>query len=122
LTALRIFDAYEMELARYLIDELRAIDGVRIYGPPSGHPRTSTVSFTVGDYDAGLVSRYLDSRGLMVWSGDFFASRLIERLGVADRGGLVRIGIAPYNNRDELARVIESLRDDTALAEFARKG
>jgi len=122
LTALRIFDAYEMELTRYLIDELRVIDGVCIYGPPDGHPRTSTVSFTVGDYDAGLVARYLDSRGLMVWSGDFFATRLIERLGVADRGGLVRIGIAPYNNRAELDRVIESLRDNAALAEFARQG
>ncbi len=87
-----------------------------------GHPRTSTVSFTVGDYDAELVSRYLDSRGLMVWAGDFFASRLIERLGVAGRGGLVRIGIAPYNSRAELTRVIESLRDDAALAEFARQG
>ncbi len=122
LTALRVFEAYEMELTRYLIDELRAIDGVRIYGPPDGHPRTSTVSFTVGDYDAELVSRYLDSRGLMVWAGDFFASRLIERLGVAGRGGLVRIGIAPYNSRAELTRVIESLRDDAALAEFARQG
>ena len=67
------------------------------------------------------MSRYLDSRGLMVWSGDFFASRLIERLGVAGRGGLVRIGIAPYNNRAELDRVIESLRDEAALAEFSRK-
>jgi len=121
LTALRIFDAYELELAHYLIDELRAIDGIRIYGPPDGHPRTSTVSFTVGDYDAGVISRYLDSKGLMVWSGDFFASRLIERLGVEERGGLVRIGVAPYNSREELTRVIESLRDESALAEFARQ-
>jgi len=34
----------------------------------------------------------------------------------------VRIGIAPYNSRAELTRVIESLRDDDALAEFARQG
>ncbi len=34
---------------------------------------------------------------------------------------LVRIGIAPYNSRAELTRVIESLRDDAALAEFSRQ-
>jgi selenocysteine lyase/cysteine desulfurase len=33
-----------------------------------------------------------------------------ERLGVLDKGGLVRIGFAHYNTADEVDRVLEELR------------
>jgi len=42
-------------------------------------------------------------------SGDFYAAAMIDCLGLRDRGGLVRIGIAPYNTKAELDRVIEVL-------------
>jgi selenocysteine lyase/cysteine desulfurase len=35
---------------------------------------------------------------------------MIDRLGLRDQGGLVRIGIAPYNTKEELDRVIDALR------------
>ena len=40
-------DEYEEPLAKQLRTELDKIDGVKVYGPPEGHPRTSTVSFTL---------------------------------------------------------------------------
>jgi len=42
--SLLAFDEYEEGLTQYLIRELSNIDGIKIYGPPAGHPRTSTVS------------------------------------------------------------------------------
>ncbi len=51
-------EAYEQPLAARLIEGLSALPGVRIYGPPAGHPRTSTVSFTLsGHQRAGRGSR-----------------------------------------------------------------
>lgn len=112
------FDEYEGELTQYLMGELSNIDGIKIYGPPAGHPRTSTVSFTYDGFTPYEVADYLGERGLFVWHGDFFATRLVERLGLRDQGGLIRIGIAPYNTKAELTRLIDSLNDTAALGAF----
>ena len=115
---LGLFNRYEEDLTDYLISELSNISGITIYGPPIGYPRTSTVSFTYGDYTAGRVAKYLASKGLFVWNGDFFATRLVERLGLLDQGGLVRIGIAPYNTKEELERLVKALDDKNSLVRF----
>ena len=107
-------EAYEQPLAAHLIDSLSALPGVRIYGPPAGHPRTSTVSFAVAGTAAPDVARALGAKGLFVWDGDFYAVRLVERLGLGDRGGLVRVGLAPYNTPGEVERVIAAVTELTA--------
>ncbi len=113
-----VFDEYEAELTQYLIKGLEKINKIKIYGPPTGHPRTSTVSFTYDGFTPYEVADYLGERGLSVWHGDFFAARLVERLGLRDQGGLIRVGIAPYNTREELTRLIDSLNDTAALKTF----
>jgi len=45
-----------------------------------------------------------------VWAGDFYASYMNDCLELWGRGGLVRIGIAPYHIKDELDRVIDALK------------
>ncbi|HOT23737.1 MAG TPA: cysteine desulfurase-like protein [Thermoleophilia bacterium] len=102
-------EAYEQPLARYLVTELDEIDGVTLYGPPAGHPRTSTVSFTLDGYTAMEVARILGERGLFVWDGHFYAIRLVERLGLIDSGGLVRVGLCPYTTKEELDRLLEAV-------------
>jgi cysteine desulfurase family protein (TIGR01976 family) len=113
------FERYERTLTEHLINGVASeLPGVRVYGPPKGWPRTSTVSFTCEGYHSDHVARYLGSLGLFVWGGHFYAFRLVERLGLLDQGGLVRIGIAPYNTKDELERLVAALRDQTALSRF----
>jgi len=96
------FDEYEMELTRHLIDELTKIDGIKIYGPPAGHPRTSTVSFTYDGFTPFEVADFLGKKGLFVWHGDFYATKL-------------RIGIAPYNTKEEIDRLLGYLNDPAAM-------
>lgn len=103
-------EAYEQPLARYLAAELADTKGVTLYGPPAGHPRTSTVSFTVEGSTAMEVARTLGERGLFVWDGHFYAVRLVERLGLIERGGLVRVGLCPYTTREEIDRLIAAVR------------
>ncbi len=120
LAGLQVFEHYEMALTRYLIEAITFnIPRATLYGPVAGHPRTSTVSLTYQGYTADQVAKYLGDKGLFVWGGHFYAIRLVERLGLLDRGGLVRIGIAPYNNVEELDRLIEALRDEDSLRRFA---
>ncbi|MEW6624725.1 MAG: cysteine desulfurase-like protein [Bacillota bacterium] len=100
------FEDYEIPLALHLINELKSLDKVNVYGPPIGHPRTSTVSFTVKGTHSKQIAKSLGEKGLFVWDGDFFATRLVERLGLVDQGGLVRVGLAPYNTIEEIDRLI----------------
>lgn len=112
---------YEGKLMKYLAEELSRIDQVTIFGPPEGHPRTPTVSFTYEGYTAHQVAEYLDDKGIFVWDGDFYATRLVERLGLCDKGGLIRVGIAPYNTKEELTRLIEALKHKKSLEDFLNK-
>ena len=64
-----------------------------------------------GSYPASAIfAQLLAEKGLFVWTGDFYASSMIDCLELRGRGGLVRIGIAPYNTKDELQKVIDALK------------
>jgi cysteine desulfurase family protein (TIGR01976 family) len=104
-------EAYEQPLAKGLREQLERIPGVTLYGPPEGSPRTSTVSFTLDGFQAGQVCRALGARGLFTWDGDFYAQRLVELLGLQSRGGLVRVGLAPYTTEGELERLLSAVGD-----------
>lgn len=94
-------------LVHRLWDGLTQVDGVRLYGPPPGTaPRTPTISFTVADLPASQVSRRLASDHALFCSwGDFYASTVAARLGVADRG-MVRAGCACYTTVEEVDRLV----------------
>jgi cysteine desulfurase family protein (TIGR01976 family) len=104
-------EAYEQPLAKRLRERLADIAGVTLYGPPEGSARTSTVSFTLDGFQAGEVCRALGERGLFTWDGDFYAHRLVQLLGLLDRGGLVRVGLAPYTKEGELDRLVSAVAD-----------
>ena len=97
-------------LVQQLWDGLSKIDGVRVYGPPPNRPRTSLVSFTVGNIPSGDVSKHLADRGLFVSHGNFYAATVVEKLGLVDQG-LVRVGCSVYTTTEEVQRVIDGLRE-----------
>jgi len=105
-------DEYEEPMACKLRTELRKIDKIKVYGPPDGHLRTSTVSFTVDGKNALEVAKHLADKGIFVWDGDFYAIETIRTvLKLADRGGLVRIGLAPYNTMEEIDKTIAIMQE-----------
>lgn len=95
-------------LVTRLWDGLASIPSVRLYGPRPGRPRTPTVVFTVQDLPARAVAEQLARAAVFVSHGDFYASTVVERLGVADRG-LVRAGCACYTTADDVDRLIDAV-------------
>jgi len=93
------------DLVRALWNGLREIDGVRLYGPEPGIPRTPTVGFTVDGYFSRDVAVALAERGVFVSHGDFYALTVLERLGLAEEG-LVRAGCGAYTTLEEVERLI----------------
>ena len=95
-------------LTEKLWQGLSEIEGVRLYGPPPGAPRTPTVSFTVAGVASTLVAQELAARGLFLSHGDFYAATVIERLELGVEG-LVRAGCACYTTAEEVERLIRGV-------------
>lgn len=97
----------EALLAR-LWDGLSAIDGVTCHGPRPGTPRTPTVSFQVRGHPSESVAKFLVPRGVYVSNGEFYATTVARKLGLADEG-LVRAGCSCYTSADEVDRLIDGV-------------
>ena len=96
-------------LVERVLTGLAAIDGVQVYGPPASAPRTPTVSFTVGDRHADEIADALAEEAVFVSTGDFYATSVVERYGLAGRGGLIRAGCAAYTTADEVNRLVDGV-------------
>lgn len=110
IAGMKAMEQYEQPLAGKMLTELANMSKIKVYGPLKGYPRTSTVSFTVEGVSADRVAEALGEKGLFVWDGHFYALRLVELLGLESSGGLVRVGLSPYNTEDEVDRLLEALQ------------
>jgi len=71
----------------------------------SGRPRSPSPS-RPPSHEA---SRRLGAQGINTWSGDYYAVGVMEHLGVAAAGGLLRIGFVHYNTAEEVDRALSAL-------------
>jgi cysteine desulfurase family protein (TIGR01976 family) len=111
--AMSALKAYEFELSRSLIETIQSVPGTRIYGLTDMKrldERVSTVSFTLEGKHPNDVAKQLGDAGFYVWDGHYYALAVVERLGLLDSGGMVRVGAAHYNTLDEIARFGEALK------------
>jgi selenocysteine lyase/cysteine desulfurase len=104
-------ESHEGPLASHFKAELRRIPGLRLFGPPDGHPCTPTISFRLQDLSPREVAEHLADRGIFTWNGNFYAVELVRTLGLHESGGLVRIGLAPYNTREEVDFTLKVIRE-----------
>jgi cysteine desulfurase family protein (TIGR01976 family) len=102
--------AYEHAQARFYHDSVRAIPGVRVWGPDfSTRARAPTVSITLAKATAGETAAALGKQGICVWDGHFYAARAVQVLGLAERGGLLRTGVSLYSSREDLVRLLAGI-------------
>jgi cysteine desulfurase family protein (TIGR01976 family) len=103
---------YELALYRRLAAGLEAIPGLTLYGIADRarfDERTPTAAIRLAGIAPRDVAAALGAEGIAVWDGDFYATGLIDRLGLAETGGVVRIGLTHYNTADEVDRLLEAL-------------
>jgi cysteine desulfurase family protein (TIGR01976 family) len=103
--------AYELDLYRYLAGRLAAIEGLEILGLTTDadmERRTPTAAVRIAGVGPRAAAEQLGKRGIAVWDGDFYATGLMERLGLAPEG-VVRIGLTHYNTRAEVDRLADEL-------------
>jgi cysteine desulfurase family protein (TIGR01976 family) len=105
---------YERTLLTKLLEGLQVLPGVKIYGisdPKRFGERCATLSLRIADHHPTKIAKFLGDRGIFTWDGNFYALNLSERLGVEQKGGVLRIGLVHYNTAEEVERLLSSLRE-----------
>ncbi len=103
---------YESQLARRLLEGLNARPRFRVWGITRREQldeRVPTVSITAMDRTPLQIAEHLASREIYTWNGNMYALELTERLGLEERGGLLRIGLVHYNTFAEIDRLLQAL-------------
>ena len=96
---------HEQQLTRYCMEQLRTIDGIRLFGEQEG--KDAVVSFLVGDIHHLDMGTLLDRLGIAVRTGHHCAQPLMNRLGVS---GTVRASFALYNTPEEVDTLVSGIR------------
>jgi len=97
--------AHEAELTRYCMEQLRTIDGMRIFG--EAEHKDAVVSFLVGNIHHLDMGTLLDRLGIAVRTGHHCAQPLMDRLGIS---GTVRASFALYNTKEEIDTLVNGIR------------
>jgi cysteine desulfurase family protein (TIGR01976 family) len=119
LAGYRAFAEHEDALAQRFLKGLDRLQGVRLYGigdVSRMNERTPTFALRAGSQHPLETAEELGRRGIFVWDGHYYAITLMERLGLLESGGAVRIGFCHYHTLEEVDRVLEALADVTQRA------
>jgi len=106
--------ATEQELALRALNALLGVPGLALRGivdPARLDERVPTFAFTLAGHSPREVAAALGNRGIAVWDGDYYAYELIRALGLAESGGMVRVGFVHYNEPAEVDRLAEALSE-----------
>ncbi len=98
--------AHERDLLGYALEQVRAVPGVRVYGPDAVEERSAVVSFTMGDAHPHDISTILDGEGIAIRAGHHCAQLVMKRFGVA---ATARASFYLYNTREEVDRLVGGL-------------
>ena len=106
--------ATERELAVRALNALLSVPGLALRGivdPARLDERVPTFAFTLAGHSPREIAATLGNRGIAVWDGDYYAYELMRALGLAESGGMVRVGFVHYNELAEVNRLAEALRE-----------
>jgi cysteine desulfurase family protein (TIGR01976 family) len=112
MAAMSAIGAHEREIGWRLLDGLLRIPGIRIWGITERDrlaERTPTFAITIEGLPPSIAATELGRAGIFTWDGDFYATGLIERLGLLDGGGVLRLGLVHYNTAAEVDRTLGEL-------------
>ena len=112
----KLIAAHEAKLADRVVSFLQSCRDVRIVGrrPSSDGRLAPVIAFHVPGRPSAEIVATLNARQIAIGHGDFWAARLIKALGLTAEDGVVRIGLAHYNDERDVERLLTAL--DQALA------
>ncbi len=106
--------AAESEVFSYLLSGLLSISGVKVWGSQTLEARVPTAAFTINGVHPAEASKALAAKRIAVWDGHNYAVEVVDQLGLADSGGVIRAGVSRYVEQPDADRLL------AAVSELAR--
>ena len=94
---------HEQALTRYAVEQMREIEGMKIYNPH----HDAVISFQVGNIHHLDMGTLLDRLGIAVRTGHHCAEPLMHRLGIE---GTVRASFGLYNTKEEVDVLVDGIK------------
>ncbi|EJO5349529.1 aminotransferase class V-fold PLP-dependent enzyme [Clostridium botulinum] len=99
----------EQNLCNYLIEELKGIDNVKIYGHKNLVNKTAVVSFTLDNMDSSEVGSILNENNICVRTG-YHCAALIHKIIGTENTGTVRVSPGYFNKHEDIEKLINVIR------------
>mgnify|MGYP002622102045 FL=1 len=99
---------HEHALLKQMLDGMRAMPWLTVYGEPTADDRCGVVSFNVQDVHPHDVATILDAGGVAVRAGHHCAQPLMEYLGI---GSCCRASVALYNTPQDIDALLQNLEN-----------
>jgi cysteine desulfurase family protein (TIGR01976 family) len=108
--AFDLISIHEEKISDRLLSYLNSKSNVRVIGQSKADRqlRVPTISFVVDGINSSTIPAKIDQHHIGIRYGDFYAKRLIEYLGLASQGGIVRVSMVHYNTLEEVNSLIEA--------------
>lgn len=105
------FAEHEQRLSSRLLAYLNKRDDVHVIGTSHADRglRVPTIAFSCDGRRSDEIVTALNEQDIGVRFGHFYAYRAVEAMGLADRGGIIRVSFVHYNTEKEVDRVIEAI-------------
>lgn len=101
---------YENSLAKRMRDGLKEMAHVTLFEAAEDVPKTPTIAFQVNTIAPAEFCKVLaEQHSIFLAAGHFYASTLAERMDINKTGGWIRAGLAPYNTKEEVDRLLEAV-------------
>jgi cysteine desulfurase family protein (TIGR01976 family) len=107
-SSMRAIDDHETGLRVVIEDGLAQFEQITVHSRAT--ERTPTLFVSLADRREQHLSRFLAERNINAPSSHFYAVDASQRLGLGGEGAL-RIGLAPYNSREDADRLLNSVAD-----------
>ncbi|MCM1989315.1 aminotransferase class V-fold PLP-dependent enzyme [Oceanirhabdus seepicola] len=101
---------HENKLVKYLVEELKKLHYVKIYGGTDYKNRCAVVSFNLDNIDSAEVGNILNDKGIAVRTGFHCAPLIHKIIGTFDLG-TVRVSPGYFNTFDDIDIIVGALRD-----------
>ncbi len=104
---------HEQRLADRLTAYLGTVPGLTYIGrvPSSDGRLAPVIGFSVAGRSSAEIVRELNKRQIAIGHGDFWAARVVKALGMTADEGVIRIGLAHYNDDQDVDRLIVALKE-----------